>query len=164
MVHASDKRTVQPKSKYSPSGGRIVRLLVEDEQRLPLDLIPTIVDRNQHEIVLNVRPKQMARMRRVGLQPRSVSGRIPWKYVDALAGSDIQTNPPPTNQAIQDSAVVFTRQIDRLPTDEVLADIDRHVDLAKMERVLMREGIDKFAAPHELLMQIVAEKRNSLLV
>ena len=91
-------------------------------------------------------------------------GDFPWKYVDALAGSDIQTNPPPTNQAIQGSAVTFSRQVDRLPADEVLADIDRHVDFANMEEVLMREGIDKFAQPHQMLMQIVAEKRDSLLV
>ena len=31
----------------------------------------------------------------------------PWKYVVALAGSDIQTNPPATNEAVEASGLVF---------------------------------------------------------
>src|SRR5437016_11183320 len=38
----------------------------------------------------------------------------PWKYVEAFTGSDIQTNPPATNQAVQDSGRTFTRQVDQL--------------------------------------------------
>ncbi len=88
----------------------------------------------------------------------------PWKYVEQLAGSDIQTNPPVTNREIQESTAVFTRKVDQLPAEDVLADIDRHVDFVEMEEVLMREGIVKFAAPHRMLMQSVAEKRETLLV
>ena len=33
----------------------------------------------------------------------------PWKYVEALAGSDIQTNPPATNEAVQNSGRTFER-------------------------------------------------------
>ena len=28
----------------------------------------------------------------------------PWKYVEAFAGSDIETNPPATNAAVQEEA------------------------------------------------------------
>ena len=38
-----------------------------------------------------------------------------WKYVQALAGSDIQTNPPATNKAVAESDVSFDRQVDQLP-------------------------------------------------
>src|SRR5690606_33801988 len=31
----------------------------------------------------------------------------PWKYVEALAGSDIQTNPPATNEAVEQSGRTF---------------------------------------------------------
>ncbi len=83
---------------------------------------------------------------------------LPWKYVEALAGSDIQTNPPATNQAIQDSDVTFTRKLDQLPSADVLADIDANVDFAKMEEVLMSEGLAKFAAPHQKLLQSTSDK------
>ena len=39
----------------------------------------------------------------------------PWKYVEAFAGSDIETNPPPTNAAVQASGRTFARQTDQLP-------------------------------------------------
>ena len=39
----------------------------------------------------------------------------PWKYVEAFAGSDIETNPPATNEAVQKSGRTFTRQVDKLP-------------------------------------------------
>jgi transaldolase len=84
----------------------------------------------------------------------------PDKYVDALAGADIQTNPPATNAAIQQMAgKVFTRKVDQLPSGEVLADIDRKVDFAQLERVLMDEGLAKFADPFRALLQTIAAKR-----
>ena len=40
----------------------------------------------------------------------------PDKYVSAMAGSDIQTNPPATNEAVQKMAnKTFTRMVDQLP-------------------------------------------------
>jgi transaldolase len=86
----------------------------------------------------------------------------PWKYVAAFCGSDIETNPPTTNQAAADSGLTFTREVDDLPPAEVLADIDAKVDMAKMEEVLMSEGIDKFANPQKALLQLIADKRKSL--
>lgn len=90
------------------------------------------------------------------------AGDPPWKYVEAFAGSDIETNPPATNQAVQDSGRTFTRQIDQLPPADVLAEIDRLVDDDKMEAKLMEEGIKKFADPQHALLRLIAEKRAAL--
>jgi transaldolase len=86
----------------------------------------------------------------------------PWKYVEAFAGSDIETNPPATNAAVQASGRTFTRQIDKLPPADVLAEIDRLVDLNKMEETLMAEGIKKFADPQKKLLKVIKEKRANL--
>lgn len=84
----------------------------------------------------------------------------PDKYVDALAGADIQTNPPGTNAAIQKLAgKVFTRKVDKLPPANVVADINQKVDFAKMEQVLMDEGLAKFADPFKALLATIASKR-----
>ncbi len=83
----------------------------------------------------------------------------PCKYVMALAGDDIQTNPPATNEAAATSGLTFTRQVDHLPSADVLQEIDRAVDIARLEKVLMEEGISKFAEPQKKLFTTVAEKR-----
>jgi transaldolase len=88
----------------------------------------------------------------------------PGKYVEAFAGSDIETNPPATNDAVQDSGRTITRQVDQLPPADVLAEIDRLVDLDHMEAVLMDEGIKKFADPHKALLALIAQKRKALQV
>jgi transaldolase len=88
----------------------------------------------------------------------------PDKYVRALAGSDIQTNPPATNAAIQAMpGAKFARTIDQLPPDDVLEEIARAVDYRKLERVLMKEGVKKFADPQQDLLRLIAEKRTALL-
>lgn len=84
-----------------------------------------------------------------------------WKYLESFAGSDIETNPPETNEAYQASGRTATRQVDRLPADDVVAEIDREVDLAALERVLMEEGIKKFADPQKALLALIAEKRSA---
>ena len=86
----------------------------------------------------------------------------PWKYVEAFAGSDIETNPPATNEAVQKSGRTFTRQVDRLPPPDVLAEIDRKVDMKKLEETLMHEGVQKFADPQKALLALIAERRKSL--
>ncbi len=84
----------------------------------------------------------------------------PEKYVAALAGSDIQTNPPGTNAAIQKLAgKTFTRKVDQLPPANVLADIDQKVDFKHMEKTLMEEGLKKFADPQKALIALIASKR-----
>jgi transaldolase len=86
----------------------------------------------------------------------------PVKYVAAFAGSDIETNPPATNDAVAKSGVTFKREVDQLPAKEVLAEIDQKVDIAKLERVLMEEGVAKFADPQKALLKLIAEKRKAL--
>ncbi|MDP1563353.1 MAG: transaldolase family protein [Pirellulaceae bacterium] len=88
---------------------------------------------------------------------------LPWKYVAALAGSDIQTNPPATNRLAADSGVTFTREVDRLPGAEVLAEIDRWVDPVHLEATLMDEGLAKFAQPHQDLLALIEHKRANLV-
>lgn len=85
------------------------------------------------------------------------------KYVAALAGSDIQTNPPETNEAIANKPIVFTRQVDKMPPQNVLDEIDAKVDFAEMERVLMEEGLRKFADPQKKLLKTIAGKREQLV-
>jgi len=84
------------------------------------------------------------------------------KYVSALAGSDIQTNPPKTNEAVDKLHKTYTRQVDALPPKEVLEEIDAKVDQAKMEAKLMEEGTLKFADPQKALLKLIADKRAAL--
>ncbi len=86
----------------------------------------------------------------------------PWKYVEALAGSDIQTNPPATNDAVEASGRTFTRQVDQLPSDEVLDDLDAKLDMAHLETVLMEEGLKKFANPQKALLDLVGRRCNAI--
>ena len=83
----------------------------------------------------------------------------PTKYVAAFAGSDIETNPPATNEAVEKSGLTFTRQVDQLPPAEVLAEIDRKVNVERLEATLMTEGIKKFAEPQKALLALIAQKR-----
>jgi transaldolase len=86
------------------------------------------------------------------------------KYVSALAGSDIQTNPPGTNDAVQKMAgKTFTRRVDILPPADVVAEIDMKVDFAHMEETLMNEGLKKFADPQKALIKLISDKRKTLV-
>ena len=86
----------------------------------------------------------------------------PWKYVEAFAGSDIETNPPATNDAVQKSGRHFTRNVDKLPPKAVLDEIAAKVDIQKLEETLMREGLHKFADPQHALLKLIASKRAAL--
>ena len=86
----------------------------------------------------------------------------PWKYAAAFAGSDIETNPPATNDALEKSGRTFDREIDKLPSAEVLAEIDRLVNVEHLEATLMSEGIQKFADPQKALLALIAHKRTAL--
>jgi transaldolase len=85
----------------------------------------------------------------------------PCFYVEALAGADIQTNPPATNRAIEDSGRDFPRQIDSLPPAEVLHDLDSRVDTSAMGAALLEEGIAKFVSPQRDLLAIVRSRRRA---
>ena len=87
-----------------------------------------------------------------------------WKYVEAFAGSDIETNPPATNAAVQASGRTITRQVDQMPPAEVLAEIDKKVSIQHMEETLMREGLAKFADPQKALIKLITQKREQLAV
>jgi transaldolase len=82
--------------------------------------------------------------------------------VEALAGSDIQTNPPGTNDAVEKLNKKYTCQVDKLPSKPVLDEIDARVDVKKMEDFLMTEGTAKFADPHKALLKLIGEKRGAL--
>jgi transaldolase len=86
----------------------------------------------------------------------------PWKYVEAFAGSDIETNPPATNAKVQESGRMFTSQIAELPSPTLLAEIATKVDMAKLEETLMEEGLKKFADPQKALLKLIASKRETL--
>jgi len=86
----------------------------------------------------------------------------PDKYVEALAGSDIQTNPPATNEFVEKSGKTYSRKIDQMPPKEIVEEIGRKVDVAKMEKVLMDEGTLKFADPQKALEKQIHERRASL--
>lgn len=86
----------------------------------------------------------------------------PYKYVAALAGSDIQTNPPGTNDATQESGQTFERKVDQLPADSILAAIDSAVDFTHLHDTLMAEGVQKFVDPQNALLATIAAKRAEL--
>jgi len=85
------------------------------------------------------------------------------KYVEALAGADIQTNPPATNEAVEKLNKKYTRQVDVMPSKAVLDDIDAKVDPKQMEETLMREGLAKFADPQKALLALIGEKRGAMV-
>lgn len=87
------------------------------------------------------------------------AGLDPCRYVAALAGDDIQTNPPATNDAADDPARTFTPQLEQMPPAEIVAELDRAVDMHRLEGVLMREGIEKFVAPQKALLAVIASRR-----
>jgi len=86
----------------------------------------------------------------------------PWKYVEAFAGSDIETNPPATNDAVEKSGRTITSHVEEMPPAPVLDEIDRLVDMQKLEETLMQEGIAKFADPFKSLLKLIGEKRKTL--
>ena len=96
----------------------------------------------------------------------STGKKLPWQgedyYVSALAGSDIQTNPPETNEFIERSDKAFTRMVDQLPAQAVLDEVAKKVDAVKLEKVLMEEGTKKFADPQKALEQQIGKRRGEL--
>ena len=82
----------------------------------------------------------------------------PWKYVAALAGGDIQTNPPATNDAIRLQGIDFKKEL-REPVDsKLLSHIQDHIDFDKMETILLTEGVQKFVDPHKALISLIRQK------
>ena len=96
----------------------------------------------------------------------STGKKLPWQaedyYVEHLAGSDIQTNPPATNDFIEKSDKSYRRTVDQMPPKEVLDEIAQKVDVPKMEAALMEEGVKKFADPQKALEKSIGERRGKL--
>ena len=70
--------------------------------------------------------------------------------------------PEIANYLIEAGGKTYSRQIDRMPSAEVIAEIEREVDQAHLERMLMSEGVAKFADPHKALIALIGEKRQAL--
>ena len=83
----------------------------------------------------------------------------PDKYAEAFAGSDIETNPPATNEAIEKSSKTYFSQVDQLPSRCILDEIDRKVDMVALERRLMDEGTKKFADAQRATLSLIGQKR-----
>ena len=96
----------------------------------------------------------------------STGKKLDWQaedyYVEHMAGSDIQTNPPETNSAVESLGKSYAAVSRQLPDHAVVAELARAVDLAAMEDFLMEEGTAKFASPHKKLLATIAEKRAAL--
>ena len=91
------------------------------------------------------------------------AGDPPWKYVEAFAGSDIETNPPATNAAVQASDRTFSRQVDRPLPEDIVAEIRDKVDMEALEATLMAEGSKKFAEPQKGVLALLNQKRQELV-
>ncbi len=96
----------------------------------------------------------------------STGKKLDWQeedfYPQHIAGDDIQTNPPETNDAMAKTTASFTKTAGELPDKAILDELDAKVDLQKMEDFLMEEGIDKFAKPQNKLLETVGTKRKEL--
>jgi transaldolase len=88
----------------------------------------------------------------------------PWKYVAALAGSDIQTNPPETNAAVAASSQQFSSKVAEFPSDSICKELDAAVEVQHMENTLMEQGVAKFVAPQKQLLQTIRDKRAILAI
>ena len=84
------------------------------------------------------------------------------KYVAAFVGSDIETNPPGTNDKVEAGGKSYISQIEQMPSEAVLAEIDREVNNQHLEDTLMSEGLKKFADPQKALLALIGKKRQSL--
>ena len=49
--------------------------------------------------------------------------------------------------------------VEVLSPSDTYSEVEKKVDMAKLEEVLMREGIEKFADPQKALLALVAKKR-----
>ncbi len=84
---------------------------------------------------------------------------VAWKYVRALAGSDIQTNPPETNQAIANADICFEPELAKPIDDGPRQSLQRNINFGLLESTLMQEGIAKFIEPQRKLLELIAAKR-----
>src|SRR5690606_5176133 len=75
------------------------------------------------------------------------------KYVAALVGDGIQTNPPATMEAVEKMGKTYARTVDQAPPKKITDEIAEKVDMAALEETLVAEGAKKFADPHKDLIK-----------
>jgi transaldolase len=96
----------------------------------------------------------------------STGKKLEWQsddyYVEHLAGGGIQTNPPETNEAVEAVKKKYEKRVDQLPPKALLDEIDKKVDVARLEAVLLKEGTAKFADAFKGLLSAIKKKRESL--
>lgn len=96
----------------------------------------------------------------------STGKKLDWQdedyYIAELSGSDIQTNPPGTNAAIQKLGKRYQAVSRTLPEQAVIDEYEQKVDIQALEDTLMAEGTEKFAEPQKKLIQTIARKRAQL--
>jgi transaldolase len=96
----------------------------------------------------------------------STGAKLDWQppdyYPARLAGSDIQTNPPATNDAIQGLGKSYTPTVGDMPSQAIQDEIDAKVDQGRMTDDLMEEGLAKFADPFKKLLASIKHKREQL--
>lgn len=82
----------------------------------------------------------------------------PDKYVRALAGGDIQTNPPATNAWVSENAhEPFNARLEMVKSERIQR-MFTQVDMQLLENVLMTEGVAKFVEPQRKLLTLLSEK------
>src|SRR5439155_4342950 len=63
----------------------------------------------------------------------STGKKLEWQsedyYVENLAGSDIQTNPPETNDFVERTGKQYRRTVDQMPAPEIVEEIAQKVDV-----------------------------------
>ena len=86
-------------------------------------------------------------------------------YVYALAGGDIQTNPPLTAFAVNLTPYNITRMVDMLPSTEAREKLDAYLasHMEELYKALMTEGIDKFVEPQIKLVEAIRAARAASL-
>ncbi len=82
VLHGADKGYDHGPANTMYKGGRIARFASDVAAALPEDLAARIVDRTSSEIIMHVKPLHIARLRRAGLEPTSISDQVPWMYLD----------------------------------------------------------------------------------
>ena len=96
----------------------------------------------------------------------STGKKLDWQaedyYIAELSGSDIQTNPPATNAAIQSLGNTYAKVSRTLPDQAVIDEFEQKVDIQTLEDTLMAEGTEKFADPQKKLIQTISDKRSEL--
>src|SRR5260221_13851728 len=69
----------------------------------------------------------------------------PWKYVEAFAGSDIETNPPATNQGVEASCREMRKHMYQLPAQVARDEAEGAAGISEREEAVIRVGVKNSA-------------------